>query len=78
MMQSKDKHLVSQAIKRHGGVENLPPAPDGPLVATFEPRAVAAAIEQEIFRARMNGWPRITIHMDLVDAAALANALKVR
>lgn len=71
-----DKRLIQAAVKRHGGVENLPPAPDGPLVTTFEPRAVAAAIEAEIFRARMNGWPRISIHMDLVDAAALAGALK--
>ena len=70
--------LIRAAIKRHGGLENLPDAPDGPLLATFEPVAVAAAIEQEILRARTNGWPRISLHMDLVDAAALAHALKVR
>lgn len=75
---AQDKALLRAAIKRHGGLENLPDAPDGPLLATFEPHAVGAAIEQEIIRARANGWPRISIHMDLADAAALAHVLKLR
>lgn len=70
--------LLRHAIKRRGGIENLPDAPDGPYLAHFHPVQLAAAIEGEIVRARLNGWAKISLHMDLKDATALAHVLKLR
>jgi hypothetical protein len=67
---------VQEAIGRAGGVEKLPLL-DGPRLDSWTPRGLAKAIEQEVARAKMNGWTKISIHMDLRDALALANALKI-
>lgn len=63
-----------QSIRRAGGIEQLPII-DGPALETFEPCALAGAIEQEVSRARREGWPKISLHMDIDDALALARAL---
>jgi len=56
----------------------LPAAPDGPILRTFDPKEMARALKNEVLRSRKNGWPKISIHMDLEDALALARALEVR
>lgn len=71
-----DTRAVLEAIKRHGGLHNLPPAPDGPIVPEFDARKLAEAIEHEIARAHAVGWTRISLHMDLMNAIRLAQALR--
>lgn len=66
---------LRQAAKKAARNE-LPLAPDGPVIERFDPKRLAAALELELARSRARGWPRITIHMDLDDAAKLAHALR--
>jgi hypothetical protein len=77
-LRKPSKDGLEEAIRRVGGVQNLPPAPDGPTIDIFDPRELSRIIKQEIIRSRANGWPRISIHMSLDDALALARALEVR
>lgn len=58
-----------------GGI--LRDTPEGPVIDTFEPYRLAYAIEQEIERCKKNGWPTITMHMDVIDAALLARFLRL-
>lgn len=69
-----EKEAVARAFKRHGGV--LPDAPDGPILPGFDPRALAEAICEEIERCGLMGWPRISLHMDVLDAAQLMQFLR--
>lgn len=66
---------VREAIQKAGGADKLPIL-DGPTVEVFEPKAVARAIKSEVLRARGRGWTRISLHMELADALALARALE--
>ncbi|MGH9463094.1 MAG: hypothetical protein ACRD1X_17935 [Vicinamibacteria bacterium] len=66
-----------EAIRRRGHVTKLPDAPDGPIIPAFHPRLLAGALRQEIERARKIGWTKISLHMDVEDAVALAAALDV-
>jgi len=66
---------IEKLIQRFGC---LPSAGDGPIVARFDPEALAAAIETEIRRAHEYGWSKITLHMDIPDAALLSNCLRRR
>jgi hypothetical protein len=58
---------------------NAPLAPDGPVVGTFTPQALAAALEAEIAYTREeyagSAWQTITLHMDIPDARMLAKTL---
>lgn len=56
----------------------LPAAPDGPVIPEFDARNLALAIEQEVQRAGQYGWSKITLHMDIPDAALLAQYLRKR
>lgn len=67
------KGAVLRVIDRFGC---LPDAPDGPIVESFQPKALADALAQEIERSREYGWSKITIHMDIPDAAKLMHFLK--
>jgi len=68
------KQKIAEIFAKYGCIPIN--APDGPVVEHFEPQAVAAAIEQEITRARVYGWTRITLHMDVADALMLAQCLR--
>lgn len=71
------KAQLEERITRLGpGGVSLLPQMDGPIVSQFEKTALANALLQEVARAQVMGWPRISIHMDLLDAVALAAALK--
>ena len=50
--------------------------PDGPILSTFEPRALALAIESECFRIEGREGQRITIAMDPDDARLLVKFLR--
>lgn len=67
---------LRRAIHRAGGLTGLPEAPDGPLLERWNARALAQALDQEIARARLMGWPKITLHMDTADAERLARLLR--
>lgn len=67
---------MTVALRNHGGAMNLPDAPDGKILSTFEPFGLADVIELEINRAHIMGWTKISLHMDIPDAAALAAALR--
>jgi hypothetical protein len=77
-VQERQRRELEQKLREIGGVEKLGPAPDGPIVNKFAPGAIARAIEQEVARAKLVGWTKISIHMDLEDALALALALRIR
>jgi len=67
------RHRVERLLAEFGCI---PPAPDGPLLKTWDKRALAEAILSEIRRAKQFGWTKITLHMDLRDAKRLAEALR--
>jgi hypothetical protein len=51
-------------------------APDGPFVERFDAIELGKAIEREINRASEREWSKITLHMDILDAALLAKHLR--
>ena len=51
-------------------------APDGPMIEHFDPIALAQGLEQEVQRAALVGWQKITLHMDVADALKLARKLR--
>jgi len=54
------------------------PLPDGPILSAFHPEEMAQAIEGECARTRSLIGQKITIHMDPIDALALARFLRFR
>jgi hypothetical protein len=73
MSQEGGARAVEKLIQTFGC---LPSAPDGPIIARFDPRALAAAIECEMQRGAEYGWSKITLHMDMPDALMLAKYLR--
>ena len=65
--------LVERLIQQYGC---LPSLTDGPALPSFDPQALAQALEHEIARAGEYGWTKITLHMDVPDAALLAQHLR--
>lgn len=59
-------------------VERGDPVPDGPILQKFDPLELAAAIEQEVSRAAIHPNPRVSMHMGIADALALAAFLRGR
>ena len=54
----------------------LPGLPEGPIVPRFHAQQLAAAIEHELNRADFMGLTRVSISMDLIDAAELMKFLR--
>jgi hypothetical protein len=54
------------------------PVPDGPIIPGFHPEQMAQAIESECLRTKSFQGHKISIHMDLEDALALAKFLRFR
>jgi hypothetical protein len=69
------KQGLIEVLKRKS-VHDLPIAPDSPILPRFDPRALAAAIECEMERANICGFTKMSIHMDIYDAAQLAKFLR--
>lgn len=78
MERTPDQHRgeIVKAIRQAGGVALLPDVPDGPILKVFDPKALAAAIRHELIRSEITGWQKISLHMDLDDAAALMRYLE--
>lgn len=77
MSERVDRLAGKQRIEKVLGLYGcLPDAPDGPVIPRFDAKVLAAAIEQEIIRAGQYGWSKITLHMDVPDAALLAQHLR--
>lgn len=72
-MELKDD--LARAIRRAGGADCLPPA-DGPKLDRWHPRTLAEALDAEIARCAVEGWPKISLHMDVRDAMKLAQFLR--
>jgi hypothetical protein len=66
---------LQRSLKKAGGAEFLPEV-SGPVLERFDAKHLAAAIESELERAATFGWPKISLHMDVVDAMRLAKFLK--
>lgn len=64
---------IREAIRARDGV--LRDTPDGPILDVFHPEAMAAALFQEIRRCEENGWSKVTLTMDVVDAQLLGRFL---
>ena len=75
MDQIAGKRIVEQLLAKYGC---LPSGPDGPIIAEFSPSAFAEALEQELDRCALYGWPKITIHMDAPDARLLLQYFRIR
>lgn len=65
--------VIERMMQKYGC---LPAAPDGPTIALFNPHDLAAALETEMNRASDYGFTKITLHMDMLDAALLAKYLR--
>ena len=70
---SADQYKRAVAAARQGTE-----LPDGPILPGFHPEQMALAIEGECARIRSLDGQKITIHMDPVDALALAKFLRFR
>jgi len=68
------KAQIAKLIQTYGCVPVN--APDGPVVERFDPERLSDAIQSELNRATESGWTKITLHMDLLDAALLAKHLR--
>lgn len=68
------KERIAEEWTESGG--KLKKAPNGPIIPEFAPIPLAQALEQEIRRAHLYGWPKISLHMDILDAAMLAAFLR--
>jgi len=69
----RDRSRIIDSTKRGA----LPLVPDGPFLATFDARAVAAALIQEAERARVvfGSSAKVDLRMDAADAVTLAHLL---
>jgi hypothetical protein len=76
MAEIDHKARIAQLVSKYGCVPT--DAPDGPVLENWNLERLAAGIEQEAARARVYGWTKITLHMDLPDALRLAQALRRR
>ena len=74
MSVDESKVLGAARRGRAGQIEVI----DGPRLEAFNPSKLGAALAQEIARAGERGWPKISIHLDIADAAQLAAYLKRR
>ena len=72
-MNDTHKAALEAQIRRDGGLRD---APDGPLLPTFAPLELAAAIESEIARGASLGHTKVVLRMDTADAAAFAGFLR--
>jgi hypothetical protein len=75
MDQLAGKRIVEQLLAKYGC---LPSGPDGQIIEEFSPSAFAEALEQELNRCALYGWPKITIHMDVPDARLLLQYFRIR
>lgn len=66
---------LASDIERAGGAEFLPEV-SGPRIERFDAKLLADALNHELERAATFGWPKISLHMDVVDAMRLAKFLK--
>jgi hypothetical protein len=67
---------VPETVIRQAARGTLLAAPDGPIVHRFDPVLLAQAIDQELARCAVMGWPKISLHMDVRDAMLLARLLR--
>jgi len=63
---------VADQLRRGDDVQII----DGPRLDKFDPQRLAMALEQECERSKVMGWPKVSLHMDVIDALLLARALK--
>lgn len=68
----KERTRVVEAFKK-----GLPDFPDGPIIETFDMRALADALEQQATRAKiLYDFPKVDLRMDADDAIKLARLLR--
>lgn len=73
MDQQAGVRMIEKLMQQYGC---LPSLTDGPVLPQFDALALAQALEQEVNRAGLYGWTKITVHMDIPDAALLAQYLR--
>jgi hypothetical protein len=73
MNQEAGRLAIEKIMQTYGC---LPSAGDGPVLSAFDSTLLADALDSEVNRARDYGWSKITIHLDIPDAAKLAAHLR--
>ncbi len=66
---------VAHVIRQAGGVDALP-IMDGPRLDRWNPSKLADALDHEIARCAAEGWPKISLHLDVPDAMKLVRCLR--
>ena len=64
---------VEKLIQQYGC---LPATPDGEMLSHYTRVGFVAALDAEIRKARDYGMPKLTIHMDLLDAVPLLHDMR--
>lgn len=67
------ERLRAALLVKHG---LLGDAPDGPTLPRFDSLELAQGIERLLTQCAERGHTKATIHLDLIDAQALASALR--
>lgn len=73
MDQKQGARIVEKMMQQYGC---LPAIGENATLSQFNARELAQAIESEINRSGEYGFTKITLHMDLPDAAQLAKFLR--
>jgi hypothetical protein len=74
MSNEQGKRWVSKMMETHGCIPGL--SDGGTTIIEFRPQELAQALASEIGKAAATGLTKITIHLDLPDAALLARFLQ--
>lgn len=70
----KDKERNRIAVLAQKGL--IAPFPDGPLLPRFDALELAQALERLLTECAERGHTKVSLHLDLIDAQALATALR--
>ncbi len=71
MPYNERKMLQAAHDTRRGTAEIM----DGPVLEKFDVHRLAQLLEQECRRARAQGLPKVSLHMDVDDALKLSHVL---
>jgi hypothetical protein len=71
-LSDKDREIIALKAK-HGLLLGVP---EGPLLPKFNPLELAQAIERLLTECAEKGHTKVTMHLDLIDAQAMATSLR--
>lgn len=71
--QELKKHFVTKMLANGG---KIPELPDGPYLEEFDPLALSQALDAEVNRCMQQGWTKVTVSLDPVNAQKMAAFLR--